>query len=40
MAPHGGHLINRIASPTQRQEFLDQADILPRVQLDERSLSD
>ncbi len=40
VAPHGGHLINRIASPTQRQEFLDQADILPRVQLDERSLSD
>jgi sulfate adenylyltransferase len=40
VAPHGGHLINRIASPTQRQEFLEQADILPRVQLDERSLSD
>jgi sulfate adenylyltransferase len=40
VAPHGGHLINRIASPAQRQEFLEQADILPRVQLDERSLSD
>ncbi|MGL6280768.1 MAG: sulfate adenylyltransferase [Microcoleaceae cyanobacterium] len=40
VAPHGGHLINRIASPTQRQEFVDQADILPRLQLDERSLSD
>jgi len=40
IAPHGGHLINRIATPAERQEFLDQADTLPRVQLDERSLSD
>jgi sulfate adenylyltransferase len=40
IAPHGGHLINRIATAAERQEFLDQADTLPRVQLDERSLSD
>ncbi|HEY9701981.1 MAG TPA: sulfate adenylyltransferase, partial [Allocoleopsis sp.] len=38
--PHGGHLINRIASPVEKQEFLDKADHLPRVQLTERSLSD
>ena len=40
IAPHGGELINRIASPEQRQQFLEKADGLPRVQLDERSLSD
>jgi sulfate adenylyltransferase len=38
--PHGGHLINRIATLDQRQEFFDKAVTLPRVQLDERSLSD
>ena len=40
IAPHGGELINRIAPPPQRQEFLAQADTLPRVQLDDRALSD
>jgi sulfate adenylyltransferase len=40
IAPHGGQLINRIATPAERQEFLDQADHLPRVQLDERATSD
>lgn len=40
IAPHGGHLINRIATPQEREEFLAQADYLPRVQLDERALSD
>jgi len=40
IAPHGGELINRIASPEQRQEFLEKADFLPVVQLDERTLSD
>ncbi|MFE1745771.1 sulfate adenylyltransferase [Coleofasciculus sp. H7-2] len=40
LAPHGGQLINRIATPEQRQEFLDKADYLPRVQLDERATSD
>jgi len=40
IAPHGGHLINRIATPEQKQTFLDKADFLPRVQLDERATSD
>ncbi|NET59104.1 MAG: sulfate adenylyltransferase [Symploca sp. SIO2E6] len=40
IAPHGGELVNRIATPEQRQEFLDQADSLPRVQLDKRAISD
>lgn len=38
--PHGGVLINRIATPEQRQSFLAQADTLPRVTLDERATSD
>lgn len=37
---HGGQLINRIATAAQKQEFLGLGDSLPRVQLDERSLSD
>lgn len=37
---HGGHLINRIATPIQQQEFLDKAENLPRVQLTERAFSD
>lgn len=40
IAPHGGHLVHRIATYTQRQEFLDKADYLPRVQLDKRATSD
>ncbi len=40
IAPHGGTLINRIATPDQRAEFLDKAEYLPRVQLDERAVSD
>lgn len=40
IAPHGGELINRIANPAQKQEFLSQADTLPRVTLDERATSD
>jgi len=40
IAPHGGILINRIATPDQRAEFLDKAEYLPRVQLDERAVSD
>ncbi|MDJ0737769.1 MAG: sulfate adenylyltransferase [Nostocaceae cyanobacterium] len=40
IAPHGGELINRIATPAQREEFLSKADFLPRVQLDERAVSD
>ncbi len=38
--PHGGALINRIASAPQRAEFLDQAGQLPRLCLDRRTLSD
>jgi sulfate adenylyltransferase len=37
---HGGELINRLASETQRQEFLSQAEQLPSVQLDARATSD
>ncbi|MEI1375859.1 sulfate adenylyltransferase [Nostoc sp. UHCC 0926] len=40
IAPHGGQLINRIAAPEQRAEFLSKADFLPRVQLDDRAVSD
>jgi sulfate adenylyltransferase len=40
IAPHGGHLVNRIAPPAEKQEFLEQAGRLPRVQLDERATSD
>ncbi len=40
IAPHGGTLIDRLASPTQRQEFADKAEFLPRVSLSARSLSD
>lgn len=40
IAPHGSHLINRIATPAETKEFKEQANSLPRVQLDERSFSD
>ncbi|MEQ9235555.1 sulfate adenylyltransferase [Coleofasciculus sp. E2-BRE-01] len=40
IAPHGGQLINRIASEQQRSEFLEKADSLPRVQLDAWAASD
>jgi len=40
IAPHGGILVNRIATLDQRQEFFDKAESLPRVQLSDRSLSD
>lgn len=40
IAPHGGQLINRIATPEQREEYLSKADTLPRVQLDKRAVSD
>jgi sulfate adenylyltransferase len=40
IAAHGGTLIQRIASDAQRQEFLGQAETLPRVTLDERAVSD
>lgn len=37
---HGGHLINRIATPAERQEFMEKAESLPKIQLDKRALSD
>ena len=40
IAPHGGELINRLATSEEKQEFLKQADSLPRVQLDKRATSD
>lgn len=40
IAPHGGILVNRIATLDQRQEFFDKAEALPRVQLSDRSISD
>ncbi len=40
IAPHGGQLINRIANPEQKEEYLEKANKLPRVQLDERAVSD
>ena len=40
IAPHGGRLVNRIATHNQRLEFLEKADFLPIVQLDKRAASD
>ena len=40
IAPHGGELVNRLASPEEKQDFLAQADSLPKVQLDKRATSD
>ncbi|QIZ70726.1 sulfate adenylyltransferase [Oxynema aestuarii] len=38
--PHGGHLIDRLVNAAQKQEFLGQAETLPRLQMDERTFSD
>ncbi len=40
IAPHGGTLINRLATAEKEALFLDKADALPRVSLDERAFSD
>jgi sulfate adenylyltransferase len=40
IAPHGGKLIDRVATPNQKAEFLSKADSLPQVTLDERAFSD
>jgi len=40
IAPHGGELVNRIATAEQREVFLSKANVLPQVQLDERAVSD
>ncbi|KFF40989.1 MAG: sulfate adenylyltransferase [Candidatus Atelocyanobacterium thalassa] len=38
--PHGGQLIDRIAPSNKREEFLSQKDNLPRLRLEERTISD
>ena len=38
--PHGGELINRLATAEEKQDFLAKADSLPRVRLDKRATSD
>ena len=40
IAPHGGTLVDRLVTANQKGMFLDQADTLPRVTLDERAFSD
>jgi sulfate adenylyltransferase len=40
IAPHGGHLVNRIATAEQRAIFLEKAEGLPRIEIDERTVSD
>lgn len=40
IAPHGGTLVNRIVNDEQKAQFLEKADTLPRVTLDERAFSD
>ena len=40
IAPHGGKLINRLATAVEKQDFLAKADSLPKVQLDKRATSD
>ncbi len=40
IAPHGGKLVNRLATAVEKEEFLAKADFLPRVQLDPRATSD
>ncbi|MEB3339282.1 sulfate adenylyltransferase [Okeania sp.] len=37
---HGGQLINRIVTPEKRQELMEKAESLPKIQLDKRALSD
>ncbi|PSO84350.1 MAG: sulfate adenylyltransferase [Cyanobacteria bacterium QH_9_48_43] len=40
IAPHGGQLVNCIATEQEKREFLEQADRMPRIQLDGRETSD
>jgi 3'-phosphoadenosine 5'-phosphosulfate synthase len=40
IAPHGGQLINRLATPAQSFEWRDQLFMLPRLTLGARALSD
>ena len=38
--PHGGELINRLATAEEKKDFLAKADSLPKVKLDKRATSD
>ena len=38
--PHGGRLINRLLEGTERDQWLERAESLPRVELNARQLSD
>ena len=38
--PHGGTLINRYASDSERDQLLEQAESLPAIQLDDKNISD
>jgi sulfate adenylyltransferase/3'-phosphoadenosine 5'-phosphosulfate synthase len=40
IAPHGGHLVNRIASAAERSALTEKLFLLPRVQLNARALAD
>ncbi len=40
IAPHGGTLVDRLVPADKKAFYLDQADTLPRVRLDERAFSD
>ena len=40
VSAHGGQLVNQIATPEQKEEFLSKAEYFPRVQLDARAVSD
>ncbi len=40
IAPHGGHLVNRIATEKEKEEFIALGESLPRVRLDEKAVSD
>ena len=40
IAPHGGQLVNRLVTGTQRDVLLERAKSLPRIQLDDRAQSD
>jgi sulfate adenylyltransferase/3'-phosphoadenosine 5'-phosphosulfate synthase len=40
IAPHGGHLVNQLATPAERAELTQRLFMLPRVALSARALSD
>ena len=40
IAPHGGNLVNRLASPAQQTSLRDQLFVLPRLPLTPRALAD